>query len=79
MEAARDPDSPQQPQSRERLAESSADPIAGIRQHGPEANTGDEGALEFSQRDLRLGALGLACLRHARAPHAVRVVGPGLG
>src|SRR3954471_6921605 len=76
---ARDPDSPEQPQSRERLAKGGADPIAGIRHHGPEANTGVEGPLQFGQGDLGLGARGLTCLWHARAPHAFGILRPSLG
>lgn len=67
------------PRGRETLTERRAEPVTGIRQHTAEADTGCEHAINFSQRDLRLGSRGAMLDGNARTLQARRIARPTLG
>ena len=56
FEVTRDADSPSQVATRQLLTERRAQPITGIGQHTAEADTACDQAIDFRNRDLRLGS-----------------------
>ncbi len=69
---------PTEPTRAQPLAEGGADAIAGIRQHGAEAHAGSQQAIDLGKRDLGLGAVALADLRHTGPAQPRGIAGPTL-
>src|SRR5512143_3156948 len=63
----------------ERLAERSAHPITGVRQHAAKAHTGRDGTVDLRQSQLRLCARGSIFGWNTRALEPCPIAGPTLG
>lgn len=79
LEVSWDPDRPGQFACCECLAEWSAHPITGVRQHSAKAHTGRDGTVDLHQRQLRLRARRSIFGRNTRALQPGPIARPTLG